>query len=478
MTVCEEIGHWAAGLRRANVPERPAERARLQRLSILAAGHAGEQAAEGVAAAAPEGPLGEAYRGAAASIAHDWDDYLFMGHPGHSSVWVARAFSSNAERALVAQIAADEVAGRLGAALLLGPHNGQFWSSIHCASAALAAGVGLGLDGDRLSHALAIALYQPPYGLWPGFMGPSTKLLTAAEPAAQGARAAMLAADGMDGPLGIIEEPRGLLNHLSFLPRPAMLGALGHVWLTDTLAFKPFPGCAYLQAAVEALLAEQVLHADIAEVRVDAGLLTVAMERLGKRAGLTPVGVNFSVARSIAIAAIAGRLTQVELTPEWLTFNAPAVEELASRIRVVHDWDMTLETLRGFDEGGATIGDVPFHGWRRVVRRVRELHMNEISLTRRDLRQLAERPAVRRQLWRLARRGGAGLGDVDTDSMRMRFPCRLHVRLRSGRVLELEREERGGCGRPLAEQRTVVEDRCRAAGLDRDAVLHDLAPGR
>ena len=71
--------------------------------------------------------------------------------------------------------------------------------------------VALGLDAERTAHALAIALYQPPYGLWPGFMGPQTKLLTAAEPAAAGARAALLAAEGVTGALDVIEHPRGLL---------------------------------------------------------------------------------------------------------------------------------------------------------------------------------------------------------------------------------------------------------------------------
>src|SRR5947208_749469 len=78
-----------------------------------------------------------------------------------------------------------------------------------------------------LAHAIAIALYQPPFGLWPGFMGPPTKLLTAAEPAVQGARAVLLAAEGLTGPLDVVEHPRGLLRHFSYVPRPAMLGALG-----------------------------------------------------------------------------------------------------------------------------------------------------------------------------------------------------------------------------------------------------------
>ena len=310
MTFCEQAGAWAARLDVAELPATVAERARLQRTSIVAAAAAGADAAREFRAVAPDGPLGEVFASAAASIAHDWDDYLFMGHAGHSAVPVASAFApDDAERALVAQVAADEVAGRLGAALLLGPHNGQFWSSIHCASGAMAAGVALGLDGERLAHALAIALYQPPYGLWPGFMGPRTKLLTAAEPAVQGARAAQLSAEGLDGPLGVVEDRRGLLRHLAFAGRPAMLGELGRVWLTDTLAFKPHPGCAYLQPAVDAILGAGVTADEITEVEIGTGYLTVAMERLGEPAGVTPVGVNFSAARSVAVAAVAGRLT-------------------------------------------------------------------------------------------------------------------------------------------------------------------------
>src|SRR5213078_1095549 len=36
-------------------------------------------------------PAAAAYANAAASIAHDWDDYLYMGHTGHSAVWAARS---------------------------------------------------------------------------------------------------------------------------------------------------------------------------------------------------------------------------------------------------------------------------------------------------------------------------------------------------------------------------------------------------
>jgi hypothetical protein len=467
MTWCEEAGRWAAGLAAGDIPERVIARARLQQWAVLAAAAAGEEAAAPFAAAAPDGPLGEVWCGATASMAHDWDDYLYMGHTGHSAVWTARAFApDDEERTLAAQVAGNELAGRLGAALFLGPHNGQFWSSIHCASAAAAVGVALGLDGERLAHALAIALYQPPYGLWPGFMGPDTKLLTAAEPAVQGARAARLAAEGVTGPLGVVEDDRGLLKHFSFAARPAMLGGLGEVWLTDTLAFKLHPGCAYLQAAVDAALRADVPAAEVEAIDVEAGYLTVGMERLGSGGGLTPVGVGFSAARSVAVALLARRLTHRELSPAWLAEHAEDVESLAARIRVRHDWDGTLATLRGPVEGGASLRDVPASAWPRVLRRMRELGMDEAALSREDLRALLARRGPRRELVRLVRSGRpGGIAALDTAKMRMPFPSRLRIRLRSGRSLDVEGAEHGGCGAPLAEQRAVVEAKAQVVGL-------------
>jgi 2-methylcitrate dehydratase MmgE/PrpD-like protein len=474
VTWCEDVGSWAAALSLADVPRRARERARLQTASILAGARAGERAAAPFAAVAGDGPLGEIYAGAAASIAHDWDDYLFMGHTGHSAVWVARAFAGeDPDRALTAQIAGNEIGGRIGAALFLGPHNGQFWSSIHCGSAAAAAGVALGLDAERIAHALAIALYQPPYGLWPGFMGPDSKLLTAAEPAVQGARAALLAAEGVTGALDVVEDRRGLLAHFSFAPRPLMLGGLGSVWLTDTLAFKPRPGCAYLQAPVELVLGLGIKGAEVEAVEVDAGYLTVGMESLGARAGLTPIGVTFSAARSVAVALTAGRLTHEELAPEWLAAHASEVESLAARVKLRHDWAMTLETLRGTVDAGASVRDVPPRGWPRVLRRMRELGMDEASLSGGDLRALANDRSARRELWRLlSRRGGReGIEGIDTGAMRLAFPCRVRVRLFSGEVLSASGAEPGAGGAPLDEQREVVFAKCAAVGAEAGSLI-------
>lgn len=467
--ICEGIAEWVAGLSAGDLPPSVRERAELQAMSIAAGRAAGEAAAAPFAAVAPDGPVGEIYRSAAASIAHDWDDYLFMGHTGHSAVPAAAAFASDPERALVAQVAANEVAGRLGAALFLGPHNGQFWASIHCASAAVAAAVGLGLDAGRIAHAIAIALYQPPYGMWPGFMGPQSKLLTAAEPAAAGARAALLAADGVTGALDVIEHPRGVLANLSFAPRPAMFEGLGEVWLTDSLAFKRLPGCAYLQSVGEAACAAGVEAGEIASVEIEAGWLTCEMEELGAGPDLSPVRVNFSATLSAAIALLAGRLTPTELEPAWLAENERTIRALAARMSLRHDPALTAKTLLGTLEAGAS-PDLGLGDLLRIRRRLADVNMDEANPAPAILRALRADRRLRRALGSSLRdrlRGrpaGGGIRDLDIARLQMTFPSRLRIRLHDGSERVIDGTEPGSCGRPIDEQRAVVGEKLQIVG--------------
>ncbi len=484
MTICGDVGEWVAGLGFGDLPEGVRERARLQALSIEAGRAAGEAAAAPFAGVAGEGPVGEVYRSAVASIAHDWDDYLFMGHAGHSAVPVAAAFCEDPEWRLLAQVAASEVAGRLGAALFLGPHNGQFWASIHCASAAVAAAVGLGLDAPRTAHALAIGLYQPPSGMWPGFMGPSSKLLTAAEPAAAGARAALLAAAGMSGALDVVEHPRGVLASLSFAPRPAMLGALGDVWLTETLAYKRLPGCAYLQSVAEAACAAATgagggaapEPGEIEAVEIEAGWLTCEMEELGRGPDLSPVRVNFSASLSAAIALVAGRLTPAEPEPAWLAEHEGEVRALAARVRLSHDPALTAATLRGTLEAGASPG-LGLGDLLRIRRRLGDADMRDANPAPAVLGALRVDPALRRLLGGAlrARLGGdredPGIDGLDTAALRMTFPSRLRLRLRDGSSRVVEGTEPGSCGRPLEEQRAVVAEKLAVAGVPAAATI-------
>lgn len=472
-TRIEEFAAWVSELSAEDIPETTTERARLQAMNTVAAGLAGSTApavarlreatsywaapgSVGVIGSDDEWePAAAAYANAAASMAHDWDDYIYMGHTGHSAVWAARAIAdvtgASGDDVLAAQVAANEIAGRLGAALFVGPHNGQFWSSIHCAGAAAAAARLRRLDPEQTAHAIAIALYQPPFGLWPGFMGPDTKLLTAAEPVAQGIRAAILAASGFTGPLDVIESRRGFLSHFSYAPRPSLLEGLGQRWLTDTIAYKPHPGCAYLQAAVEAVLRLQRENGfeagDVARLDVRGGWLTTTMEKLSAGEPLTGVRVNFSVALSCAVALTAGRLTHEELAPEWLAARDDELRELATRVFLQHDWDLTAKTLAGV---GASASEIPLRRLPSLRARLRDTGMDEIGIGLGDLREAARR---------LGLRGLAHGASADGALPRMTFPCHVTVRLRSGGVLESDGRERGSSGAPIDEQQQVVDEK-------------------
>jgi 2-methylcitrate dehydratase PrpD len=484
-TRIQELANWVTQLDIDAIPESTIERARLQAMNTVAAALAGSTApavtrlreatsywaapgAVGVVGSDEEWePAAAAYANAAASMAHDWDDYIYMGHTGHSAVWASRAIAdvtgASNDDVLAAQIAANEIEGRLGAALFIGPHNGQFWSSIHCAGAAAAAARLRRLDAEQTAHALAIALYQPPFGLWPGFMGPDTKLLTAAEPVAQGLRAAMLAASGFTGPLDVIESRRGFLAHFSYAPRPAMLDGLGTTWLTDTIAYKQHPGCAYLQAAVEAALRLQEENGfeagDVARIDVRAGWLTAAMERLSAGEPLTAVRVNFSLALSCAAALTGRRLTHEELAPDWLTENEHELRDLAVRVFVAHDWELTGKTLQGV---GASTGELPLRRLPEIRRRLRATGMGDIGIDFADLREGARRLGAGGLLG-FARAGASPSGRGDTPpgggQPRMTFPCHVAIRLRSGALLEADGREIGGSGAPLPEQQQVVGEK-------------------
>src|SRR3954469_20266590 len=474
----EQFANWVAELSLEAIPDRVIERARLQAMNTVAAALAGSTAPavarlrEATSYWAAPGPVGviggdeewepaaAAYANAAASMAHDWDDYLYMGHTGHSAVWAARAVGdvtgASGDDILAAQIAANEVEGRLGAALFIGPHNGQFWSSIHCAGAAAAASRLRRLGPEQTAHAIAIALYQPPYGLWPGFMGPDTKLLTAAEPVAQGIRAAMLAASGFTGPLDVIESRRGFLSHFSYAPRPEMLGGLGDQWLTDTMAYKQHPGCAYLQEAVEAVLRLQDENGfeagDVARITVRAGWLTTAMERLGQGEPLTAVRVNFSVALSCAVALDAGRLTHEELAPDHLAEREDELRDLATRVFLEHDWKLTAQTISA---AGGSGSDLPLRKLGDVRKRMQATGMDELGLGLGDLREASRELGLggMRGLLSPSRRG-------DTQGQpRMTFPCSVAIQLRSGGMLETDGRELGGSGHSIDEQEQVVSDK-------------------
>jgi len=469
MPVVEELADWVVSLSYDDIPPRVLERARHQIVNVMASLYAGtssrdaQKVVEAVRGWSGPGPctlvpLGDrlrlfdaVYAASALGMALDYDDYLYMGHTGHSSVlasWaVGEAERRSTREVLVAQVIANEIGGRVGASVVLGPQNGQAWSFIHAAGAAAASAKLYRLDRDRTAHALSIALYQPTFTLWPGFMGPGSKVLTAAGPTVTGIQAAELARAGLTGARRIFEHPKkGFWASFSYAPLPGMMSGLGRAWVTDTLAYKKYPGCAYIDTTMDALFmvlrefehshGRRLRPEEVRGIEVEASLLSVEMDNLsaehvGECEPLSPVNINFSIPFNVAIGVLAGRHTPAELTQEYLDEHDPRIRELSSKVRLVHDWSMSLAVAEAF--AGSLGRSSPLRSLSpRELLRVASGYQSQMGGRRKHAlgasRLLSHIPAIAgraRALTEGGGNGGQGLGGADLSRFRMAFPARV-----------------------------------------------------
>jgi len=397
------------------------------------------------------------------SVALDFDDYLFLGHTGHSAVSVPLVLGAylgaDQREALVAQVIANEVGGRLGSSVVLGPHNGQLWTFIHAANAALAASRLLGLDAERTAHALDLALAAPPYPSFSSIMSADSKLAVVAEPTAAGVRAAYLAREGLTGPLDILDDERGFYAGFSFVPSRFFLDGFGKSWVMQSIAIKPYPGCAYVDAMVDSLLdilgrfeaerGRKVRSDDVREIHVEASILTAQMEAIGEKYapadGLpSSFNINFRIPHTAALALIAGRLTSAEFAPDFLGHHADEIAGLASRVRLSHDWEMTLNVVRAIVSGLEPFSPVAYLSLsdiRRAFRGMRTHMSPRLPLALPDILQalFAVKPGNIVKLVSAARKGGS-MADVDFGRMRFPFAARVTLKTTDGKSYESGRE--------------------------------------
>lgn len=507
-SLVETMARWIVSLKRSQIPDIVMDETRLQVMSQLAAVHAGSRSpageacrqaslmgsGPGEATVLPTGeraPVSTAILGnASQSMVHDYDDYLFLGHPGHSSfltsLAVAEQTGATLEQMLVAQVAANEIAGRLGAYVAVGPANGQLWAHIHLAAAVAAAARLAGLSREHTAHALAIALSMPPRPLRPAFFGTDAKVMTAALPALTGVHAVHMARAGLAGPLRILEQERGLGDTFSFLPLPQVLGGLGESWVSSSMSCKTHPGCAYVSgpvaAALEATGAEALEPARIRNVDVQVTALTTTMERLCEANApdpMDPVAVSFSARRCVAIGLLEGSVTPVHLDPAWLDEHRYQIQSVASRTSISENRPMTLEMLHGMGRGVdlplllKEVGLTRFWKMRGPLKEAFAEGLGQSSAPRRrSLKDLspwsrAPRGDTFTLLGDMVKRAASGgrfdMADADFTALEFRFSATVTVTLDGGKKLEATvRIPPGAAGRPFDERRRHVQEKLRS----------------
>jgi 2-methylcitrate dehydratase PrpD len=454
------MGAWIAATAAAGARDTPplARRAAaLQLADLVAALHASARAPEvaSVLGALPMGggastelaggarhaPAQAAFVNAAFAMAQDFDDIIWMGHTGHSAVFaalaVAEAEGASTEAMITAIVVGNEIAGRLGASSFLGPLNGQMWTFVHLVGAAAATASLLGLDAARATHALAIALAQPPFALQPGFFGPTSKFLAASIPTQIGVQAAYLARAGMTGAAHLLEDPRGFWKVFTFRPLPEMLGGLGEIWAIQTLTIKTAPACHYFQTACEAieriaarrpLRVDEIARVSVATNKLGDEVTRFALEYAGKDApDLSPVGVSFDLGLCMAIAMVAGRMTGAEAEPAWLAAHARALRAAHAKVTVAHDPALTLRVVdaaRAIPAGRAAIAELGVGDWIGLAAAYRR-HYGSTLFRSGDLGRWAQ---VALERWR----NPVGARAADGGAIPLYFPNRVTVDFTDG----------------------------------------------
>jgi 2-methylcitrate dehydratase PrpD len=374
----DQLAQFAVSVDADDIPSTVRDRVRLQMLHIAALiDDAPEEGPwVGLKKMAPRRGAAKLKRGAStssvaaagihAAMAASTDrlDHLLGGSPGVGAVCAGMAAAKGQNlSALVSAIAVgNEVGGRLGAALLLGPHHGGCAGWVPRVAAAATAGRLMGLSVDQMAHALGMAVVGG---------GPFPRAVLAGEGRAQafgsavsaGVGDAKAAASGVTGQVDVLEAAGGLLEGACWIPLPHAFSGLGEAWLTHTLSFPRWPGPPAFHAALDAVqeildrhikAADKRLRADqVAGIKIGLPAPAVALDRWISRRGVHgAAGLGHSLRHAVGALVVDHEFNTRTLSRDDWGARRDRYGDIARLVEVEHDLDLSL------DLAGATIGIV------------------------------------------------------------------------------------------------------------------------
>jgi 2-methylcitrate dehydratase PrpD len=369
VSVAEQLAARIVALKPAQMPE--AVRRKCEDLLVDVAGlcltaRCQDYVAAALAACDDDGPctvIGHTRTLSAASAAfvngtaahgEDFDD-TFEGGPVHAGAVIVPAVLVACERhgrdgqaALIGIAVGVEVMCRLSTVVPKAVHKAGFHPTAVFGAMGAAAGVGatLGLNERQLVYALGNAasfasgiIEYLAEGAW-------TKRLHPGWAAQSGLRAALLGRAAFTGPRTVFEGVHGLFHgfaHTTEGDYAALTGDFGTRWVTETLAFKPYP-CGtmthpYIDCA-KRFFARGIKPEDVNEIVCEVGEGTVhrLWEPLAaKQRPLNGYAGKFSTPYCIASAFVHGGVGLEAFTDEAV--RDPAVTGLAAKVRYQIDPD-------------------------------------------------------------------------------------------------------------------------------------------
>ena len=297
---------------------------------------------------------GAAFVNGTAAHGEDFDD-TFEGGPVHAGAVVVPAVLAACERhnadgrmSLIGIAVGTEVLCRLSLVVPKAVHKAGFHPTAVFGAMGAAAGVGaaLGLNARQIVDALGIAgsmaggiIEYLAEGAW-------TKRLHAGWAAQSGIRAALLARGGFVGPRTVFEGVHGLFHGFAHTIQgdyDALTGDFGTRWVTDTLAFKPYPCGTMAQPYIDCarrLAARGIKAEDVADIvcEVAEGTVHRLWEPLAdKQRPRNGYAAKFAVPYLLATGFVHGGVGLGAFTESAI--NDARVLALAAKVKFVIDPD-------------------------------------------------------------------------------------------------------------------------------------------
>jgi 2-methylcitrate dehydratase PrpD len=223
----------------------------------------------------------------------------------------------------------------------------------------------MGLDAERLhtAVALACATSSGTKAFATGAGGGMEKRMHAGRAAESGMRMAQLASRGFTAPPTALDGRFGLLEVVSKSARRELLSsALGERWAIEHVYVKIYPCCAWIQAAVQQLVALRGPRAlEPGEIaRVTIGVSAYAAKQNSNVAPPDTMGAQFSIPYCTALALTGDPENPASYA--GAAIDDPGRRELARRIEIVVDPQMEAAYPRHY---GASVDFELVNGDRR-----------------------------------------------------------------------------------------------------------------
>jgi 2-methylcitrate dehydratase PrpD len=277
---------------------------------------------------------------AAAANALDFDDthlptVIHPGAPVAGALFaLAEERSVSGRELLHAYIVGVEAACRVGNAVSPGhyEHGWHITGTCGVFGAAAAAGRVLKLNDKQFLSALGIAATQAA-GLVE-MLGSRARLLNAGFAARNGLTAALLAAQGFEGPAQPLEGDRGFVRVFGGSRKlGALADGLGKQWALRDVAYKPYPCGVVFHALIDACL--QLRKGAAGFERIEIQLHPLAIERGDRPEPRDAQEARLSAQHCAAVALLYGAAGVTQFTDEAAT--RPEVAVIRSRVRLEAD---------------------------------------------------------------------------------------------------------------------------------------------